>query len=134
MSNNIHGLQAEKQNKVNVLLKECGVFFAFSNEQFEANKTPLQDGEKYVSIGAGGYIPKSKVDALTNGMAEINKWFKSATNKSKADREALILYALNNHECFYTGDWSDAFMTLGEGYTSKEVKRVYLKNLQHQEF
>ena len=39
------------------LYTNCGLFFAFSNEQFTENKTPLKEGEKYVSIGAGGYLP-----------------------------------------------------------------------------
>lgn len=43
-----------KQDKVNKLLEDCGVIWAFSNAQFDKNK---KDGQKYVSIGAGGFVP-----------------------------------------------------------------------------
>ena len=126
----INELKDQKQTKVDQLLNNCLIFFAFSNEQFDKNKTPLQEGEKYVSIGAGGYMPKSKVDAFTKGMKDINNWYKAEVKANKGMRTANILYELNKHEAFYTGEISDTLASLGRGYTAKEVWTVYNANYQ----
>jgi hypothetical protein len=101
------------------------VFFAFSNEQFTANKTPLKDGEKYVSIGSGGYMPKGNVDSYINGIKEINKAFKNDLKQSKELRRQHIAYELANYEAYYTGDIEDTLEALGKGYTAKEVWSVF---------
>lgn len=121
---NLSKLKAEKQLKVDALLTECLIFFAFSNEQFNESKTTLQEGEKYVSLGAGGYMPKGKVQTYLDGIKEINNWFKLATKDNKT-RRANILYELNNHEAFYTMDIADTLAALGSDYTAKEVQAVY---------
>ena len=113
-----------KQKKVDQLLNDCTVFFAFSNEQFEKNKTPLAEGEKYVSIGAGGYMPKSKINLFADGMKEIEKWYKEQGKDAKKRRDH-IAYELSNHEAWYTGEIEDTMDALGEGYTRKEVWKVY---------
>lgn len=123
----INDLRKKQTEKTNKLFTDCLVFWAFSNEQFEQNKTKLEDGEKYVSMGAGGYIPKSKVETLQNGIKEINKWFKAATKDSKT-RVANILYELNNHEAYYTGDINATLDALGSDYTHEEVLKVYRDN------
>lgn len=94
-------IKKQAQEKLTVLFNECGVFFAFSNEQFQENKTPLQDGEKYVSIGAGGYMPKSKVNDYISGSKLINKWEKAEIKKLKDGKELHILSELRNYECSY---------------------------------
>ena len=118
-------IKQKYQEKLSELFKDCGVFFAFSNEQFEKNKTPLQEGEKYVSLGAGGYLPKSKLDAYINGMKGLNKWEKEEIKKEKKGIEEHILYELHNHECFYTCDIGDAMDVLP--YNRKRVLEVYNK-------
>lgn len=120
----LHEIKFEKSKRLDDLMTKCLVFFAFSNEQFTENKTPLQDGEKYVSIGAGGYMPKGRVDIFTSGMKSIDKWFKAAIKDSKTRKEHII-YELCNHEAFYTGDIEDTLSTLGEDYTIEEVWSVY---------
>lgn len=118
-------VKRQEQEKYNELLNSCGVFWAFSNKQFLENKTPLKDGEKYVSIGAGGYMPKGNFDKFIQGTKDIEKWVKIAV-KECTD---AILCELNNYECFYTGDISDAMPRLKElGYTVSEVKKVYHAN------
>lgn len=119
-------IRKQRDEDTNKLFSECKVFWAFSNEQFDQNKTPLKDGEKYISIGAGGYMPKGNYQQLIDGMKEIKKTFKKATSEAKI-REKHILYELNNHECFYTGNIENATEVLGEGYTSEEVLGVYKK-------
>jgi hypothetical protein len=120
-------IKQEVENRYSELFKDCGVFWAFSREQFEEGKTPLQEGEKYVSIGAGGYMPKHNHEKLSEGMKEIDAWQKEAMKSAKA--EEAILYELNNHEAFYTGTIEDAMAVLGDlGYTEDQVKAVYHKH------
>lgn len=117
-------IKREKQAKIDALLNECKVFWAFSDTQFQGNKTPLQEGEKYVSIGAGGYLPKSESEKLKQGFTDIEKWYKEAIKDSKA-RKKLIAYELSNYEAFYTGDIDDALNGLGANFTREEVMEVY---------
>lgn len=122
-------IKKEQEDKMSELFKQCGVFFAFSNEQFTENKTPLAEGEKYVSIGAGGYLPKRQILNFHNGMDDINAWYKAEIKANKA-RKAYIEYELANHEAYYTGDVSDTLRALGNDYTREEVREVYNRNLK----
>jgi len=124
---NLNELKIEKEAKITDLINESLMFFAFSNEQFQQNKTPLQEGEKYVSLGAGAYLPKSKVEIYIKGTKSIDEWFKS-TVKSNKLKTANILYELNNHEAFYTNDLESTLSTLGEDYTEEEVRKVFNEN------
>lgn len=121
-------LKKQQQDKCNNLATECGMFFAFNNYQFEQNKTPKKDDEKYLSLGAGAFMPKSNFEKYQQGMKEISKWFKDTVEANK-QREARILYELNNYECFYTGSIDEALEALGSGYTAEEVLAVYNSNL-----
>lgn len=125
-------IKKEKQDAIDVLFKECGVFFAFSNEQFATNKVPLSEGEKYVSIGAGGYMVKDKVQQLTDGLALIKKNFKKLMAANREMRIEHIAYELANYEAYYTGDITDTLKALGSDYTKKEVMKVYESEKQKQ--
>jgi hypothetical protein len=116
-----------KEKMTDDLLKKCGVFFAFSNEQFNENKTPLKDGEKYISIGGGGYMPKGKLKDFQEGMKSINKIGRKKIEENNL-AESEILYELKNHECFYTGDYSDVVDMFEGTYTEKQIRDVYNKN------
>ena len=120
----LHLIKEEKQKRVNELLNACSVFWAFSNEQFEKNKTPLQEGEKYISIGAGGYMPRGKATELTQGMKDIDIWYKAEIKANKA-RKQNIAYELANHEAYYTNDIEDTLQALGGDYTKEEVLTVF---------
>lgn len=124
-------IKIQAQERLNTLLNECGVFFAFSDEQFQKNKTPLKEGEKYVSIGAGGYMPKSKVNDYISGSKLINKWEKAERKKLKDGKELHILYELRNHETFYTCDIDDAAAVLP--YPKKDIWKVYLKHKEKEQ-
>ena len=128
----IHELKDQKQEKVNILIKQCRVFFAFSNEQFEEGKTPLEEGEKYVSMGRGGYLPSKQVKVFISGMDEISKWYKDEVKKQKNLRRDNIIYELGNHECWYTHDIEDAMRALGPEYTRKEVWKVFHQEREKQ--
>ena len=113
-----------REQRTTETLKKYGVFWAFSNQQFEENKTPLQEWDKYVSIGMGGYMPKSKVNEFLDAMEADKKWYKNAI-KSQKLRKQEIAYELANHEAYYTGDISDTMEALGKDYTEAEVFEVY---------
>jgi len=122
-------IRKEKEQMTTDLFKKCGVFFAFSDKQFEENKTPLKEGEKYVSIGAGGYMPKGSFDAFRDGMKAINQLGKDKVKKGNL-AETEILYELRNHECFYTSDYSDVVDMFKGTYTEKEISDVYNKHYE----
>lgn len=128
---NIHEIKQAKENKVSELINKCSMFFAFSDEQFHKNKTPLQEGEKYVSIGAGAYMPKGQVDNYLNGIKEIEKWYKATVKNNKARRENIV-YELNNHEAFYTHEIEDTLDALGSDYTAEEVMQVFREECKKQ--
>ena len=69
----IHEIRAEREDRMTALFNKVGLFFAFSNEQFEKNKTPLREGEEYVTVQGGGYMPKGNVDELKRGWDELFK-------------------------------------------------------------
>ena len=121
----IQEIKTEREAKQTELFNLCGLFFAFSNEQFTENKTPLKEGEKYVSIGAGGYLPKGNLDTFLNGMEAQRKWYAAEVKANKGARRANIAYELANHESYYTGSIEDAISALGTGYTRKEVAKVF---------
>ena len=89
-------IKKQEQEQYNQLFRDCGVFWAFSNQQFEENKTPLKEGEKYVSIGAGGYLPKGNVEKLREGMKAIKKQTAAAIKNTKGARIEAIKHELNN--------------------------------------
>ena len=120
----IQDIKKEKENKVNELITACLMFFAFSTEQFNENKTPKAEDEKYVHLGAGAYLPKSKVNDYISGIENINAWYKAEVKDNKARRQN-ITYELNNHEAYYTGDIKDTLSALGNDYTAEEVQKVF---------
>jgi len=123
---NLHELKKQREEKQTEIFAKNKIFWAFSNEQFAKNKTPLNEGEKYVSIGAGGYLPKGNLDSFLSDMENLNKWFKDQVKENKL-REKQISYELANHEAYYTGDIEDTMLALGEDFTADEVWAVYNK-------
>lgn len=120
-------IKKEKEKMTSELFEKCGVFFAFSDEQFLENKTPLKEGEKYISIGGGGYMPKGNYDTFKEGMKSITKIGKKKVEENKL-AETEILYELNNHECFYTSDYSDVVDMFKGTYTEEQIRDVYNKH------
>lgn len=125
---NYQEIKNKRQADYNALLNDLGVFWAFSNEQFAEGlkkaKETMQEGEKITDIGAGGFMPSKNVNALIKGTKEIERAFKKAIKDAKA-RQEHIIYELNNHEAFYTGEIEDTLDALGQDYTHAEVLAVY---------
>lgn len=123
-------IKDKRQNDTNALLDSLSVFWAFSNEQFKEGLDKLftsgkmKSGEKITNIGAGGFMPSKNVDAMLKGLEEIENTFKASIKEAKA-RVEHILYELNNHEAFYTGNTESTLSALGDDYTADEVIAVY---------
>lgn len=133
------GVYKEKENytnKYNEELEKAGLFFAFGQDQFEKYRTyrdETLDTNNYISVGMGGYIHKNDKEKLDKFFQEIAPKLK-AEFLSKVKREDLILYELDNHECFYTGDIEDTYLGLKYYYddlTEEEVCEVYRKNAKY---
>lgn len=78
------------------------IFFAFSDKQFAENSKkirPLKDGEKYVSIGAGGYGTRDGVERYFKALSEYRERI-----KSECDPQEVYCHEYNNHESFLSWD------------------------------
>lgn len=125
-------LKTERQQRYDALMGKVGIFWAFSNEQFEEGrkKYPLKDGFKYQSIGAGGYFAGQHKEEFVSGMAELNDWEKQARKEvkdTKTEVEKQILHELRNYECFYTGEIDDVVDLFKDIYTKEQIAKVYHK-------
>ena len=123
----LESIKTEMESKQSQILKKFGVFFAYSDDQFTQNKTPKKEGDKYMSLGGGGYMPTSNLKSYLTETSELRKWYKDQINRNKEIRRANIAYELSNHECYYTGSIEAAVSALGSDYTYKEVYKVYKK-------
>ena len=122
-----YDLKNVMENKTSETLAAHGVFFAFSNKQFNENKTAIEDDDRYTSIGGGGYMPASKADSFFSAMESNTIWFDSQI-KEQGLEETEIEHELGNHECYYTGSIGGAMDALGDKYTRDQVLAVYRKN------
>ena len=126
-------IKTEQSNKYNELMEKAGVFWAFSNEQFEEGfkKANLKEGEKLVRIPGGGYCPKKNFDTLLEDIEKANTLNKKALKALKEERTTAILYELKNYECFYTGNIYDVINIFKGIYTEQEILTVYKNNLNN---
>jgi hypothetical protein len=111
-----------------------GLFFAFSNEQLAKGMKKLgltmNDTDKIVSIGHGGFLLKSRREAfkemMDNGDKIMDEWLKDDDNLLQA-----FVYELDNHEYCYTYDLEPAVEALGftmeEVYADKRMAEILLK-------
>lgn len=107
MKKDFNEAKKEYDEKYNEELKKAGVFWAFSNEQFEENKTHKNASDnEYLYIGIGGYVHKSNKEKLDKFNSEIAPRLKKEFADS-IDINDLIDYELVNHECYLTYDYSE---------------------------
>ena len=114
------------EEPISKMLATYGAFFAFSNEQFEKAKDPALTPKDYCHIMLGMYAPKIHADAL---VAEYSQICKDGIEQDIKENgfHNIILRELNNHECFYTGDHTDAWQSLQAypGLTEAMVLEVF---------
>ena len=117
----IHEILYIRMSEIN---NECNVFFAFSNEQFKENKTPLKDGEKYVRLSRNGFIPQGNIKMYNDKLKEWDK-LKEKLYKENTTPYQEIAYHLANHECFYSGSIAEVVGLLNGKYSYEEIYKVY---------
>ena len=118
-------LKVRQQKEVNDFE---GIFFAFNNEQFAEGMQKIgltiDDTKQIMSLGAGGYILKTKAPAF----AAIFKRHREEKKTRKLEEKFLfdaLVYELNNHEYRYTLDTEQTLDALG--YTKETIDPVILK-------
>jgi hypothetical protein len=105
-----------------ILFKNTGLIFAFSMEQFNAEKV---EGIKYVNLGHGMICPKENVETLTEGLEKI-KIEGVKQDIEENGKEAIIKRELWNHEAFYTYELDDTLESLKKyGFTYEDVQAVF---------
>lgn len=119
---NVYLILQEKQQRVSKLITDKKVFFAFSKDQFAKNKTKLAEGDTYVSIGHGGYMPNSLYKEFITELDSIDEDFYKRLEPYK---EAHVLYELQDHESFYCGNIDDVVDILN--YPKEYISEIYLK-------
>lgn len=112
----------EAQSKI---LKKYNAFFAFSQEQFNKAK---KEGLKYIARGAGLYHEAGKSKEFDKDWANvIAEGIKQDLKEN--GKEKIINRELENYECYYTGDVTEAVYYVSDyGITEQEVIEVYRKN------
>lgn len=115
----------QKKRHSDEFSKFDGIFFAFNNSQLEDGLQKLNCTKKDIySIGAGGFILKSKSGELDNLMTRHETECKELKKDTKKLFDALV-YELRNHEYCITYDPQDALESLG--LTREEVDPKMLK-------
>lgn len=114
--------RADLDKKLSGIQDEHGVFFAFSNKQYEDN---AKEGVKYINYGYGLFCPKDNIDSfLAEFDAAIEEFRKDdlETNGMKK----IIWRELANHECQLSMDISNAVSALkGYGITKEDVEKEW---------
>ena len=114
--------------------QKYGIFWAFSDEQFEEGKEKMkqlgfyQEGQKIYAFGGGGYgTSKELIDDFFN-------FYKNRRKRMAAecDPQEVYIYEYNNHECMLDWDGDDAAYKLivdmyGEE-VAKGITRFSVKN------
>ena len=123
------------------LIKELGVFFAFSNAQFEEgvaeNGHLKPEGTKWSSMGAGMYLPSVNVEEF---MLRHKALHKSGIAKDLAEngREGVLERELGNYEIglAWEGHRDRNFRDGIEGYgfTEQEIEAAYKKHMETHEY
>lgn len=116
-------------------LHKTGIFYSFTQEQFEENKIPKSAPiEEFISCGNGMYIHKSNEHKLNEFYKTKDKELRKEFLKS-IPQEELIYYELLNHECFYTEEPLE-ILDIIKCYYSEEpeenlvnkIKEIYSKH------
>lgn len=112
-------LQEQIQQKIN----SFPFYFAFSRKQLEKILTETGLTEKdFISIGAGGLIKKTDIDAYRKLSEEIEAMTQAeiaADQDGSGFVKDMFLTELADHEYSYTGDLTETLDALG--YTPEEI-------------
>lgn len=106
------------------LFESLGIFFAFSNEQYDKNK---KKGIDYVTDGQGLVIPKQNVRIYYDRLHAIIEEMKIELHKN-VSMDEYIYYELESYRCFDSGNFREIFQLIETFYpqcTLKDIKRVF---------
>lgn len=122
-------IKKQTQDNLTTIFEKHGVFFAFSNEQFKEGmqKYPVEEGEKYSAIGAGGYLPAKNKAKFKIAFEQLLKDERKALKTAKIETENAIRYELSNYECYYSDDISPVVDIFKGIYTRKQILKVFNK-------
>jgi hypothetical protein len=109
--------QQFKTNKSKEWSKLKGIFYAFSDDQFNEGIAKIgitkdEVKEKLYNLGGGGYILKSESKDMERMLQNASDELDAILNDKKQLLDALS-YELMNHEYCITYDTSDALDALG---------------------
>ena len=131
----IRMLHAKTMNRYHELKNEhpksedYGVFFAFSNEQFEEGrkglirKGYLKEGEKVCQGPYGMFGSKDEIQRYLDFYAERGKRI-----KEECSPQEVYFYEFNNHECMVTCDDDDALRVVIDYFGNEaahSIHRIY---------
>ena len=117
----------EYNDKFNEELNKTGIFWAFSNQQFNENKTHKNaPNSEYLTIGDGGYLHKSDKEKFDNFHKNIVPKLREEL-KSKINIEDLIKFELENHECYYIGDFTEVIFIIYDFYRELSIQEIHDK-------
>lgn len=117
-------------NSTSDIVEKAGAFYAFSNEQLEAQS---KDGVKYISLGSGLICPKDNALQLKVDMFEkLDKAVQQDVQENGIDN--IIKRELYNHEAFYTND-IDSTVDALEMYNIdvEDICRIYYQEMKKQD-
>lgn len=127
----IDEIKKEQEEKLSALFKELGIFFAFSQEQFDSHK---KEGVTYVAGDLGMILPKENVKAFYDRHGKLIDE-EIAQLKANVPLDDFIRHELWNHECFYTGNYGEIFELVKAYYaqcTMEDIKRVFYKHVNEE--
>ena len=80
-------LNNQKRTKVDTILENSGIFFAFNDKQMkrEIEKHNITKENKITSIGGGGYLPIKNIETFEKDMETLEKWYKEQEKKIKVE-------------------------------------------------
>ena len=118
-----HYLEVEQTK----LFADAGAFFAFSNEQLNANKV---EGVVYVGLSSGMVCPSNNAKQLIKSLTNCYKKG-IVSDMAENGKKAIIVRELHNHEAFYVGDIEDtADALIDYPITKDEILEVFKDLLQ----
>lgn len=123
MSNKYDELKKQHSKEFN----EFPIFFAFDNEQFKKGMKELglseKDEDKIGSIGFGGFIRKTDVEAFNEMNKRHRQEEKEAIQNDKTGEgyiKDMFLSEMANHEYGYTYDITDTLEACGLSFEDIE--------------
>jgi hypothetical protein len=128
--NTYSAIKSKHQTAYDKILSDCQVFWAFNQDQLREGmeKNGITKDNKMCSIGMGGYMPVKNNKKMAELLKEEDKRFKEELQELRKQEEGAILYELNNHECFYTGDFQVVIDTFKGVFTPAKIKKVFNKH------